>query len=150
MKTHRSYTAILLLLALLFAVALQASTALKTNLLHETPPVNVVNEKAAAALAVEFDFEEEAYVNDIPFSTECVSAQCRYNKAIGVEYEMEEESYVDDIPFNTANISKASRMNDALEIEYDNEDEAFVDDIPFDTYVVAKSYNYNEQFAHNK
>lgn len=150
MKTHRSYTAILLLLALLFAVALQASTTQNLLDVAETPPHNEVNAKTTAALAVEFDFEDEAYVNDIPFNTKCVSANCIYNKAILIEYEMEEESYIDDIPFNTTEVSEVSLMKAAIEQEYSNEDEAYVDDIPFDTYNVAKSYNYKLQFAHYK
>ncbi len=118
MKTQKSYTAILLLLALLFAIALQASTALKSeslNLLDAPPKVEGVSNNAVSPLSVDFYFEEEEYVNDIPFNTKCVSIKCKYDKAMSKTYILEEEDYVDDIPF--------------------------------DTYAVAKNYNYKEQFA---
>lgn len=151
MKTHKSYTAILLLLALLFAVALQASTALKSepfNLLDAPPEVECVSDNAVSPHSVDFYFEEEEYINDIPFNTKCVSMICKYEKAMSRTYVLEEEAYVDDIPFDTENISNESLMQNAMDVEFNHEDEAYVDDIPFDTYVVAKNYNYKEQFAH--
>ena len=119
MKTQKSYTAILLLLALLFAVALQASTALKSeshNLLDTPPEIEGVSNNSVSPHSVDFYFEEEEYINDIPFNTKCVSMICKYKKAMSKTYILEEEDYVDDIPF--------------------------------DTYVVAKNYNYKEQFTH--
>ena len=153
MKTQKSYTAILLLLALLFAVALQASTALKSeplNLLDTPPEVEGVSNNTVSPLSVDFNFEEEEYVNDIPFNTKCVSAICKYEKAMSKTYILEEEAYVDDIPFDTENIYNESLLQNAFDIEFNLEDEAYVDDIPFDTYAVAKNYNYKEQFAHYK
>lgn len=151
MKTQKSYTAILLLLALLFAVALQASTALKSeslNLSDAPPETEGISNDAVSPLSVEFYFEEEEYVNDIPFDTKCVSILCKYEKAMSKTYILEEEAYVDDIPFDTENISNESLMQNAMDVEFNHEDEAYVDDIPFDTYAVAKNYNYKEQFAH--
>jgi hypothetical protein len=43
------------------------------------------------------NFNEESYIDDIPFNTECVSANCCYHKAISVEFNFEEEQYIDDI-----------------------------------------------------
>jgi len=76
----------------------------------------------------EFDFEEEAYIEDIPFNTECVTANCRYKKAMAVVFEIEEEKYVNDIPFDTKNIAQNSNSK-----EFDFEEEAYIDDIPFNT-----------------
>lgn len=76
----------------------------------------------------EFDLEEEAYIEDIPFDTECVTANCRYAKAMSVVFNMEEEEYIEDIPFNTKNIAENSNLE-----ELDFEDEAYIDDIPFNT-----------------
>ena len=153
MKTHSSITAILLLLTLLFTVALQASTALRNEAktLGENPPESLsAAEKAAAALSVDFYFEEEEYINDIPFNTRCISANCKYKKAIAVEYSFEEEGYVNDIPFDTEKISEESLMQNAMEKEYQLDEEAYVDDIPFDTYVISKKFNYSETMAENK
>ena len=151
MKTQKSYTAIMLLLALLFAIALQASTALlsETLVLMDAPPETELAElNAVPAEAVDFYFEEEEYVNDIPFDTKCVSILCKYNRALKEVFVNEEESYVNDIPFETAKIAEESLMEQAMKKEYLFEEEAYVDDIPFDTYSIAKKYNYREQFAH--
>ncbi|MFK5855074.1 MAG: hypothetical protein QM503_03010 [Bacteroidota bacterium] len=53
------------------------------------------------ALAVNFNFDEENYVNDIPFSTNVISSEYNYLNAISEDFEMKEESYINDIPFNT-------------------------------------------------
>jgi hypothetical protein len=150
MKTQRSYTAILLLLALLFAVALQASTTTHASSpLPENPPC-VNSENYNAATSVEFFFEEEEYINDIPFNTRCVSMQCKYQKALKVDFHLNEEAYVDDIPFNTERIAEESLMEEAMNKTYEFEEEAYVDDIPFSTYAIAKKHNYKEQFAINE
>lgn len=151
MKTQKSYTAIMLLLALLFAIALQASTDMRSETLAlvDTPPtVELTNSNVVSEEVVDFYFEEEAYVNDIPFNTECVSTLCKYNKALKEVFASEEEAYVDDIPFETASIAEESLMDQAMNTEFFFEEEAYVDDIPFNTYAVAKNYNYKEQFAH--
>jgi hypothetical protein len=70
-------------------------------------------------MAPEVNFEEEAYVDDIPFNTSYVASAAAV-------YDMEEEAYVDDIPFNTV-----------LVVNYEMEDEASIDDIPFDTEAIA-------------
>ena len=151
MKTQKSYTAILLLLALLFAVALQASTTPISESMGSinSPLENKGNSNIAPPSEdIEFYFEDEEYVNDIPFDTECISKLCKYNKAISLVFNMEDETYVEDIPFDTENILENSLMEKALEVEFNLDDEAYVDDIPFDTYAVVKNYNYKEQFAH--
>ena len=56
------------------------------------------------ALAVNFNFDEENYVNDIPFNTDSISAEINYLNAITENFEMAEESYIDDIPFNTTTL----------------------------------------------
>jgi len=44
-------------------------------------------------------FNQESYIDDIQFDTECVSVQCKYQKAISIEFNFEEEEYIDDIEF---------------------------------------------------
>lgn len=82
----------------------------------------------------EFDFEEEAYISDIPFDTQCVTANCRYKKAMEEVFELKEENYIDDIPFNNGKIAATSGMD-----SFDFEDEAYIDDIPFNTQKIAKN-----------
>lgn len=50
---------------------------------------------------VEYTFEEEAYIDDIPFNTETLADAYIYQESLKVEYQFADEAYVDDIPFNT-------------------------------------------------
>jgi hypothetical protein len=77
-----------------------------------------------------FELEEEAYINDIPFDTKCIAADCIYQKALQVDFEIEEEAYVDDIPFNTQKVVVENAFRDALNEVFTFEDELYIDDIP--------------------
>jgi hypothetical protein len=83
------------------------------------------------------DFEEEAFVNDIPFNTACISADCRYEKAMAVEFGLEEETYIDDLPVNTAQVAENHQLNKTMMVEFEMEEESYIDDIPFNTSRVA-------------
>ncbi len=48
------------------------------------------------AISVEYNFEEEEYINDIPFDKDCSISS--YEKAMSEDFSLEEESYIDDIP----------------------------------------------------
>ncbi len=76
-------TTILLILAL---IAINANTAV----------TNVGDE--------EFYLEEEEFVNDIPFSTSKVVAECKMKEAMNVEFTMKEETSVNDLPFDTKSV----------------------------------------------
>lgn len=80
-----------------------------------------------------FEFNEEAYINDIPFSTEEVAANYSYEKALSETFEFEEEAYIDDIPFDTYEIAKNYRYEKYLKNVFVFEEEKYIDDIPFDT-----------------
>ncbi len=128
----------MIILAIAFAASLGASTNIITENSSETA---LVNSPLNIELISSFDFEEEAYINDIPFDTECVSINCIYQKAIAETFEFEEEAYVDDIPFATDSI--------ALNCEFEFEDESYIDDIPFNTNKIAKHNNRNH-FVYNR
>jgi hypothetical protein len=49
----------------------------------------------------EFDFEDEAYINDIPFNTTFVVVNYKYTIATAAIFELEAETYIDDMPFDT-------------------------------------------------
>lgn len=83
-------------------------------------------------VSFKYDFQDEAYINDIPFNTECVSVNCRYKKAMAVVFEMEDEKYIDDIPFNTEYVVEIIDSNTV-----DFETDAYIDDIPFNTQKIA-------------
>ena len=88
-----------------------------------------------------FDLEEEAYINDIPFSTEVVVANYLYEKALSEPFEFEEEAYIDDIPFDTYEVAKTNMYEEYLKNAFVFEEEEYIDDIPFDTEEV-----FNEVF----
>lgn len=85
--------------------------------------------------------EEEAYINDIPFSTEAVVANYLYEKALSEPFEFEEEAYIDDIPFDTYEVAKTNMYEEYLKNAFVFEEEEYIDDIPFDTEEV-----FNEVF----
>lgn len=64
---------------------------------------------------VNFDLEEEEYVDDIPFITEDIAdvepvyLNSSFQNLMNVEFNLAEEKYVDDIPFNTCEVIKGIR-----------------------------------------
>lgn len=140
MKTTRFYTTIMIILAILFAASLSASTSMRSDI--GNPPETELNYNVLnIELMPEFNFEEEAYIDDIPFDTECVSKNCIYQKALLVAYDFEEESYVDDIPFDTETV--------AINQEFHFDDENYIDDIPFNTKKIAK-HNSRNHYVYNR
>ena len=91
-----------------------------------------------------FQFEDEAYIDDIPFDTEMV-----VHLLMLPEFDFEEEAYIDDIPFNTAKISAEYYYEIAMAVDFEIDEEAFVNDIPFNTKAVAMIYNYNLAIEQN-
>lgn len=85
--------------------------------------------------ASDFQLEDEAYINDIPFNTEIV-----VNNLAFAEFDLEEENYINDIPFNTYEIAFENKNSDTINFEM--EDEAYINDIPFSTEVIADNYNF--------
>lgn len=138
MKTLNLISVLTVLLLVLTNTELNASTPdLKSGDLifgrNEMISGSSVMENSSESYVLpEFDFEEESYIEDIPFDTECVTTNCKYKKAMSVVFEMEDEKYVNDIPFDTKNIAQNSSQN-----KLDFEDEAYIDDIPFNTLSIA-------------
>ncbi|MEJ2594843.1 MAG: hypothetical protein P8100_06885 [bacterium] len=90
-------------------------------------------------------FDEEEYVDDIPFDTEMV-VHMMYLPDI----DFAEEKNVDDIPFDTDHVVKMYHMKTAMNEVFEMEEEAVVNDIPFNTETVAdqaKQCNANDSFA---
>jgi hypothetical protein len=105
MKTIIKYT---------FALALLTLT-LSANAL--TPPPSVP------------ELPEEAYINDIPFSTEAIfDSLC--DASLTACFPLSEETYINDIPFNTEEMAATS-------LTFTLQDEEYIDDIPFDTNIMA-------------
>ncbi len=101
MKTIIKTSALLVTFTLLLAANMSASAFNfeEESYINDIPfdAEEVYNDFVVDQQLVEFDFEEESYVNDIPFDTACISANCKYSKAMLVEFNFEEETYIDDM-----------------------------------------------------
>ena len=86
--------------------------------------------------ATEFNFEEEPYIDDIPFDTEIVCDQIWIKNVLEC-FCLEEEAYIDDIPFDTKPVAVQALYSSATEQVFSFEEEQEVDDIPFDTYEIV-------------
>ena len=132
MKTNTKISALFLIISMMFA---SSTFAMNKNIDFEEEayiddiPFNT-EWVVNELMTLSINFEEEAYVDDIPFNTTSIVAN--YIVSTSLTYEMEEEEYIDDIPFNTEWIA-----NEVLSEPVKFEEEAYVDDIPFDTYAVA-------------
>lgn len=95
-----------------------------------------------SATAKCFNLEEEAYINDIPFSTEDIALECKYQHAITVEYNFSEEAYIEDIPFDTECVTAECKYRKAIKVIFSFDDEAYIDDIPstMNAFQVGKKY----------
>lgn len=119
----------MIILVIVFTGTLQAAD-FSSGYTPVNPPVSetVITNHNNANMP-DFDFTEEAYIDDIPFDTECVSKNCIYQKALSVIFQMDEEQYINDIPFKTKTIKDKS----AITTDFNLEDEDYINDIPFDT-----------------
>lgn len=149
MKTRKFQTVITIILAIVFAASLRASTSIPGSGLINPPVKETPNLDMNSTYTQEFNFEEEAYINDIPFSTECVSKNCLYQKALLELYKLDEEQYINDIPFDTELVKAQNKNVSIMQIDFEFEEESYIDDIPFDTFTLAYKYNQDE-FAFNK
>lgn len=103
MKTLISKTTLVLTISIvlssyIFASATIFSYSNKTNAKNLPCTSSNLTENYEKAVSVTYYLEEEAYINDIPFSTNTVSAEYDYKEAMSVDFEFEEEQYIDDIP----------------------------------------------------
>ena len=89
------------------------------------------------------NFDEENYINDIPFDTHEI-----YNDIVDrtdlMKFDFEEEAYINDIPFDTKWITADCGYEKALQEEFSFEEESYIDDIPFDTECITAECIYNK------
>lgn len=81
----------------------------------------------------EIIFEEEEYIDDIPFDTQAIAEAYLLNETMNVEFDFEEEAYIDDIPSNTYEVAKNYKIEKYLKNVFVFEEEEYIDDIPFKT-----------------
>lgn len=139
MKTTTKLPAMLLIISMMFAsstFANKKSIDFDEEAYIDDIPFNT-EWVVSELMTLTIDFEEEAYVDDIPFNTANIVANYNYILNTAVNYKMEDENYIDDIPFSTQNVVEAIAYKKAVSEVFEMVDEAYVDDIPFDTYSVA-------------
>lgn len=85
-------------------------------------------------------FNEESYIDDIPFDTEAIYSHIVIERNI-LDFTFEDEAYIDDIPFTVKEIAKNKLYDLALEQEFNLTDEAYIDDLPFNTEEVYHELN---------
>jgi hypothetical protein len=81
------------------------------------------------------EFEEEDYINDIPFSTAKIYNEMMFNE---IEFSFEEEAYVDDIPFAMDVVLERLAIEESLAVEFNFEEEKYINDIPFSTQKLSQ------------
>lgn len=84
------------------------------------------------------EFDEESYIDDIPFNVEEVINQISLEKALAVEFYFSEEEYIDDIPSNIEAHTSLLNYSDAVSQDFSFEEEEYIDDIP--TSIAIQSY----------
>lgn len=89
-------------------------------------------------MMADINFEDEAYINDIPFNTETVYSKVVIERNM-LDFEMQDEAYIDDIPFDTDTVADDKRHDLALAEEFTFEEESYIDDIPFNTEQVCEN-----------
>lgn len=99
MKTLTKKSNLILALVVLLSTYLFASASL-INISTNPDAISMVMHSTVSdynnAINVDFNFDEEEYINDIPAKIVCTSNS--YDKAITKEFSFDEESYIDDIP----------------------------------------------------
>ncbi len=99
MKTLTKKSNLILALIVLLSTYLFASASI-INISTNTDAVSMAIYNSVSeynnAISVEFNFEEEEYINDIPFDKQCTDSS--YEKAMSVDFTLDEELYIDDIP----------------------------------------------------
>lgn len=81
-------------------------------------------------IASGIDFNEENYINDIPFNLEMVEAQAKYDLAVAEDFQLEEEEFINDMQFSEQELESMRSYFNAISQTFDFEDEEYIDDIP--------------------
>lgn len=82
------------------------------------------------SMATGFDFNDEKYIDDIPFNLDTVEARIKYDLAVAEDFQLEEEEYINDMQFSEVELDALGAYYKALAQNFDFEDEEYIDDIP--------------------
>ena len=82
-------------------------------------------------MASGFQFESEAYIDDIPFNLDTIESQARFEEAVSVNFSLEEEDFINDMTFTENDLDEMNLYYRAIAEKFDFEEEDYIDDIPF-------------------
>ena len=121
MKAIRTIKATVAALAILFSINLTAAT---------------------------ISFEEESYINDIPFNTNMIYNEVLIESGI-LDFDFTEEAYIHDIPFCTDCITADCIYEKAITVAFEMDEESYINDIPFDTECISAQCLYQKALEQN-
>lgn len=77
-----------------------------------------------------FDFENEQYIDDIPFNLEQVEMMTKFNNAVDTDFSFTQEEFINDLHFSENELDAIGSYNQAISHDFDFEDEVYINDIP--------------------
>ncbi len=80
--------------------------------------------------ATGIEFDQENYIDDIPFNMEEVVTQITYENAITVDFALTDEDYIDDIPVLIDTLTYTSSYSNIPVEDFSFEEEEYINDIP--------------------
>ncbi len=101
-------------------------TLTKTTVLIATALLISLNVMASG-----FQFDQETYIDDIPFNLDSVEIQVRFEEAVSVIFSLNEENFINDMTFTDNDLDEISNYYKATVETFDFEEEEYIDDIPF-------------------
>ena len=90
-----------------------------------------------------FSFNEESYIDDIPFNTEEIFNEIVVEMQLA-DFNFEVEAYINDIPFDTEVVTLNNKYEQAISVEFQLEDEEYIDDITYDTECITANCLYQK------
>lgn len=91
--------------------------------------------------ALEYNFNEESYIDDIPFNTHEIFHDIIADRKLA-EFDFEEEGYIDDISVDSGCVTPECKYKKAVSVDFQLEEEEYVDDITFNTEFISAAALY--------
>ncbi len=100
--------------------------------------ISITSFSVTASTTDQFQMQEEAYIDDIPFNTASIFDSLQKASLSRSGLVLKEEAYIDDIPFNTALVVANYHCCEAMKQQFAMQPEPYINDIPFNTSKIAR------------
>ncbi len=99
MKTNFINSLLIVSLTVLISLHLNTTIKFYSGSLSSSEPAKkeIISQNNIESAVADFSFEEESTIDDIPFNTEEVTKQTKFEEAMGIEFSFEDEEYINDI-----------------------------------------------------